>query len=45
MIINVPRNYDMPIRKQIKEYTDKGYVYIGCFGRCGDAVLKFVEGR
>lgn len=45
MILNIPRDYDVPLKQQVKQYTDKGYTYIGCFGRTGNAILKFVEGR
>lgn len=45
MIHNIPRDYNRPLKEQIKEGTAQGWLYIGCFGRTGDAVLKFVEGR
>ena len=42
MFLNVERDYNIPLKKQIKQYTDQGYTYIGCFGHI-NAVLKFIR--
>ena len=45
MIHNIERDYNKPLKQQIREGEKHGWTYIGCFGRSGNAVLKFIEGR
>lgn len=39
---NVKRDYNKTLKQQVKEGEKKGYQYLGCFGRCDKAVLKFI---
>jgi len=42
MFYNIPRDYNKTLKEQIKEGTSQGWTYIGCFGRTGNAILKFI---
>lgn len=43
MFHNVKRDYNIPLKKQIKDGEARGWHYIGVFGRCDNAILKFIE--
>lgn len=42
MFKNIDRDYDKTLKEQIKEGTDKGWEYMGCFGNTQNRILKFL---